>query len=273
MKDKEYELLTKRQDMHWFCQGCESKAMLSIKVDKEISQRCGEYFAVLETRFVDIERSLKEKADIKRVKDIEERLRAAEKSLKDISKGREKSLNEDKLHQHVQDQVKEVAAEQHEIDRRRSNIIVHNIPESSASDSADRIRHDAKMMAELCHTQFNLSVMASEMRPIRLGRKRENGKPRLLKVEMPRMELRKELLRRAKELRKSDHDIFKYVYICPDLTPKQREAGMKLVQELEKRKEDGEADLIIRRGKIVKKSGTHEAMDETSTDAADHSSN
>ena len=41
------------------------------------------------------------------------------------------------------------------------------------------------------------------------------------------------------------------VYISPDLTPKEREANRRLREELKNRKDAGEKNLMIKRGKIV----------------------
>ena len=41
------------------------------------------------------------------------------------------------------------------------------------------------------------------------------------------------------------------VYVSPDLTMKEREINRALHQELKRRKEAGEKDLIIKRGKII----------------------
>jgi hypothetical protein len=65
---------------------------------------------------------------------------------------------------------------------------------------------------------------------------------------------RRELLRNAKTLRKSSLNIFKYVYVCPDLTPLQREQNNKLEKELSDRKNAGETNLVIKRGSIVQRS-------------------
>ena len=43
------------------------------------------------------------------------------------------------------------------------------------------------------------------------------------------------------------------MYITPDLTIKEREINRALHQELKRRKEAGEKDLIIKRGKIINK--------------------
>ena len=41
------------------------------------------------------------------------------------------------------------------------------------------------------------------------------------------------------------------MYVSPDLTMKEREINRALHQELKRRKEAGEKDLIIKRGKII----------------------
>lgn len=40
----EYRLLGKRKDFHWYCPSCEEKALRNIKMEKEIEERCRDYF-------------------------------------------------------------------------------------------------------------------------------------------------------------------------------------------------------------------------------------
>jgi len=56
---------------------------------------------------------------------------------------------------------------------------------------------------------------------------------------------------KSKNLRKTKDRRFEPVFIHQDLTPLQRERRRQLVQELRQRKEGGETDLIIVKGKIV----------------------
>ena len=58
-------------------------------------------------------------------------------------------------------------------------------------------------------------------------------------------------MRNTKTLRNSSS--YQNVYVSPDLTPKEREINKCIRQELRRRKEAGEPDLIIKRGKIVSK--------------------
>jgi len=64
-----------------------------------------------------------------------------------------------------------------------------------------------------------------------------------------------EVLRNGKNLRNLKEGGWETVFVHQDLTPKQREARNKLVQELKNRTAQGETDLTIYRGAVVKKRG------------------
>jgi len=49
-----YDLLSTRKDIHWFCGNCEQKVMHNIHIDKEMEQRCNEYFKNLENSLSEI---------------------------------------------------------------------------------------------------------------------------------------------------------------------------------------------------------------------------
>lgn len=88
---------------------------------------------------------------------------------------------------------------------------------------------------------------------VRLGAKTPN-KLRPLRVQFNNIGQRRSVLANAKRLRDVSHNTFKKVYVNPDLSQKQRQAQWELRQELARRKEQGETDIIIRKGHIVKKS-------------------
>ena len=68
----EYDFLSKREHMHWFCANCEGSTLVSIKTDKEIAQRCADYFKVLEDRVTKMELDVSTKADIQQLALLEE---------------------------------------------------------------------------------------------------------------------------------------------------------------------------------------------------------
>jgi hypothetical protein len=85
---------------------------------------------------------------------------------------------------------------------------------------------------------------------IRLGEKKM-GKIRPTRITVGAMSDKRAIMTNAKLLRQSKE--FERAYISPDLSPKERDANNKLVQELKARRDEGE-DLVISRGEIVKRS-------------------
>ena len=80
-------------------------------------------------------------------------------------------------------------------------------------------------------------------------------KPRPMKVILDSEENKIRVIRNAKNLRKAKEGGWAKVFVHQDLTPKQREARNKLVQELKARVAQGETDLTIYRGAMVKRRG------------------
>ena len=62
-----------------------------------------------------------------------------------------------------------------------------------------------------------------------------------------------EMLRNARNLKDSSDTELKEIFVTPDMTQRQREEYKLLRDELFRRRDNGEQDLVIRRGKIVKK--------------------
>lgn len=77
-------------------------------------------------------------------------------------------------------------------------------------------------------------------------------KPRPIKLTLASEVQKEKILRRSKNLYGKSNGLEK-VFIHQDLTPKQREKRHQLVKEMKLRSTQGETDLIIANGKIVKK--------------------
>ena len=58
----------------WFCVDCQKPAWKSVKIDKEIGERCQEYFEKMEQRMDELEKKVGKKAD-------QSELQAVSKSL------------------------------------------------------------------------------------------------------------------------------------------------------------------------------------------------
>ena len=96
---------------------------------------------------------------------------------------------------------------------------------------------------------------ASIKKIIRLGKRPEepDATPRPIKLVMETEADKEQILESAKNLRNIKEGGFARIFIriCQDLTPKEREARKKLVEELKQRRANGEKDLILVNGKIV----------------------
>ena len=149
----------------------------------------------------------------------------------------------------IEVKVNQYMEERDEKDKRECNIILHNIPESVSEEIEDRKRYDASSVEDVLD-YLDVICPQEDMKPVRLGKKLDSEKPRLLKVTLDSIETKRQVLAKAKTLRNSSRSDLKKVYVSPDLTPKERDANKKLRDELRSRREKGE-EVVIRNGKIV----------------------
>ena len=156
----------------------------------------------------------------------------------------------------LKSQLNEDKAEEQEIQRRKTSVIAHGIPESDADTAKDRIDNDIMVVAMLDELEV---TGANVEQVIRLGKKQSDSsgahKPRPLKIVFDTEDHKIDVIRKAKYLRDNKDGGWEKVFVHQDLTPKQREERNKLVQEMKSRLAQGEKDLVIYRGKIVKRRG------------------
>ena len=131
-------------------------------------------------------------------------------------------------------------------EKRKMNVVVHNMKESESEVFEERAKHDAQQFEEMVKEAFRLRVTC--VRSFRAGKK-VPGKDRLLIVSLESVAIRQELVRMAPQLRNCEK--YDGVYMNPDLSPREREQGKKLRQELAARKQKGEKNLSIRKGRII----------------------
>jgi hypothetical protein len=135
-------------------------------------------------------------------------------------------------------------------ERRKVNIIIHNLPESAKEKLQDRNEDDIKRINEMIEHGTGVSdVKITKL--IRLGGRGQNqqSKPRLILATLDSPDRRRVILAAAKMLRPTDD--WANIYISADLTPSEREKEKKLRQELRERRDAGERNLIIRSSQIV----------------------
>lgn len=131
---------------------------------------------------------------------------------------------------------------------RNFSLVISGIPEST-SESVDRRSTDDR--SSCVDVLSAVGLDEGEVEQIfRVGRARE-GSDRLLKVKCKTVNFRNSVLRRAKEL--SKHSKFRHVFIKPDLTPLQQVHRKNLLDELRRRKNDGD-NVVIFRDRIIPRS-------------------
>ena len=192
-----------------------------------------------------LEQKVSVKADQDEVKKISETIQSAPDVRGCIEGALKTQLAEDKH-------------EEWEIEQRKTSVIIHGIAESTMDTLDERIETDLLQVAGMLQ-ELDLNDVKVE-KVIRLGKKAPSGekdtKPRPLKVIVDNEDNKWRIVRNAKNLRDSKDGGWERVFVHQDLTPRQREARNKLVQQLKTRVAQGEKDLIIYRGAVVKKRRT-----------------
>ena len=140
--------------------------------------------------------------------------------------------------------------EEREIERRKSNLILHGIPEPTSKDLEDKLEEEYAYICEAYQKTVNFERdHIKDM--FRLGAKQED-KTRPLLIKFHDEDSKSEVLKASGDLKlKIDHEIIK-VFASNDMTQKQRNEIKKLREELKARKDRGEKDIGIRGNKVVK---------------------
>ena len=234
--EEAYRWLKKLPGSRWFCDGCNPK--LETIMEKANSLEA-------ETKVL--------KTDMNSVKD---RLDKVEK----------------KLQGSVHKEIGSAINERTDIERRKLNLIVFNLPEiddptNTAWDLPEKITKDIESVTKILEEELKIEIEHEELviDARRLGGKAketEPGKkpnPRPLKIVFKDMAKKREVLSAAKNLRKSANPIANKLFINPDLTEAQRKLDKELREKMWQRRSNGE-NVIIRRGEIVTTS--HEVQKE-----------
>ena len=176
-----------------------------------------------------------------------QRLEKVEEHNRDLMEEMEK-----RLETKVEEKVSEYMEEQKEKEKRKLNIIVSNIKESKKETAENRMEEDKNEF--LSHVRQELEIEGSEIEEIiRLGKQQETGRPRLMRVKLKSGETKGKIMKQAITLNKKKKPEER-IYINNDMTPKERVKNKELREEKKRREQDGERDLMIKNGQIVKRS-------------------
>ena len=133
-----------------------------------------------------------------------------------------------------------------EKDKRKLNLVVYNLPEEPGSDVHSKNKLDAEKFVSIVKECLDLDVCITKC--YRAGRM-NSERPRTLVLTLDSLDKKVQVLESAHKLSRTE---WRNVYIAPDRTQKEREVHKKLREELKRRKQEGEEDIIIRKGKIIK---------------------
>ena len=131
-------------------------------------------------------------------------------------------------------------------ERRKNNIIIHNIAESTEDTAPLRETSDRTTIKDLIRNGTKLDDVNIE-KLVRIG-KRNPNRPRLLLVTLDCE--RTKILSNAWRLKNNTK--WENTFIDPDRTLQEREEHKALRSELKSRRDAGEDNLVIRDGAIVK---------------------
>lgn len=265
LTDELYDLLvsTDRHGLHWFCNNCEAVVLEghSDNMDRMLAA-VDEMGKSLMEAVNDTHRKFEEKLNLvskeksketELLNKLEERLCQLETNHTpvEIAEIQQIAIKVDELNHNLD--IESTRAEEAEIQKRSTSVIIHGISESSSDDTDQRITDDSVLIAAMMHELDADDVKVEKL--IRLGKRPSStdDKPRPLKMIVDSVDKKVKIIRKAKNLRSQKEGDWTKVVIHQDLTPRQREARKKLVQELKTRTQNGENDLIIFNGKVVKK--------------------
>ena len=244
--DAEYNILNARPELHWYCDDCQQPAIHAVQSDKEVEERCKYYMAQFTQRIETLELEVEKKASKTEVAMINKKIEELEKNTHEGSAAKANAEMEEKFAEFRRDQA--------EIEKRRSNLIIYAVEEQRNTDAEDGRRADEAWVRQ---TLNKLKLPEVETRAVlRLGNITQ-GRNRPIKVILNTESDKVKVMNRMSDLRQSerqeDVDLARYIQISADLSLKQRTEHRALVQLMERRKHQGEEDLVIRGGRITKR--------------------
>ena len=142
-----------------------------------------------------------------------------------------------------------VVDEQREREKRKLNLVLHNVPESTKQSGPERKADDISKVEKLLHDHLGINPTISNA--IRLGKK--SDRPRLLKISVATIQEKSTILRNCYKLRNnSNPESVKTIFATSDLTPLEQKKDKVLRQKLAKMNKDDKV-YKIKNGVIVRR--------------------
>ena len=152
----------------------------------------------------------------------------------------------------VSEKVEDAIKQYREREDRKCNVILHNIPEP-ATESQSKKEDDKKSIMEVFGVMGCKDVQI--LQHVRIGT--PSSRSRLIKVQLGSVSEKHKVLGGTKLLRAKQGENYAHkwskVFVTPDQTKEEREKSIKLKRELERRRNEGNRNLVIYRGEIVER--------------------
>ena len=210
----------------------ELKKTVQKAVKEEVSMQIG-------LKMEEVERALESKMN-KRLNEMENEV-----------KGATSNMHQDDTKK-IQEIVTEALNEDKEREKRKPNLMMFRVPESSSIDSQERIEYDKKIAAKvLRHLEDRDDIIGNIKRVFRMGRKHTEQSIRPLKIVFDNPDTKYNFLRNSYKLSAVDDESVRNISISNDRTPTEISQYRKLREELDRRTSEGESNLKIQKGRIV----------------------
>lgn len=246
--------------LHWYCSLCDKKVSKLVKSVAKLEARQDKFDAAListNDKVIEISKELKQcegKVDNNAGQIVELKHEVSEvnklvNEVKDQVKGFQAGASSQDLSPDTRAISRNDILEELEIDRRKMNLVIMGLPESDTD--VDKVK---EVLNKLVGERSSDSVAEME----RIGKPRQDGEPRPLRLKLSNQVTRRDVLKEAPKLK--DDANYKEVFVTPDLTRKQQKNDKDLRDKLKKFRKDGEENVRIRKGKIVKLMGNEEVV-------------
>ena len=133
--------------------------------------------------------------------------------------------------------------------KRRKNLVIYGMLEKKGENEKEKYEADCMNIKKLLR-ELNMDIKHFEIS--RIGKQNIKGKPRPIRIELNKESEKYEILRNAAKLRFTENEEFKKVIINTDMSLKEREFQKLLREELKERRQAGERNIKIRKGRIVR---------------------
>ncbi|KAK4328797.1 hypothetical protein Pmani_000816 [Petrolisthes manimaculis] len=140
-------------------------------------------------------------------------------------------------------------------EKRKKNVVLYDVPESSQNEVQSRIDDDLSRCNDLFETSLRVRECNIE-RVSRLGRPREDNRSRPMLVQLRSEDEKWSILTSAKNLKQETNPEKKKIGISKDLAKEERDAEKRVRQELYEKRSNGEQGWYVKNGKLYRGQAT-----------------